>query len=29
MVKISLIGAGSVVFSKQIMVDILSFREFE
>lgn len=29
MIKISLIGAGSVVFSKQLMVDILSFPEFE
>jgi alpha-galactosidase len=29
MVKISLIGAGSVVFSKQLMADILSFPEFE
>ncbi|WP_320127487.1 alpha-glucosidase/alpha-galactosidase [uncultured Sphaerochaeta sp.] len=28
MIKISLIGAGSVVFSKQLMVDILSFPEF-
>jgi alpha-galactosidase len=27
MVKISLIGAGSVVFSKQLMVDILGFPE--
>lgn len=29
MVKISLIGAGSVVFSKQLMADILSFSELE
>ncbi len=29
MVTISLIGAGSVVFSKQLMVDILSFHELE
>lgn len=27
--KVTLIGAGSVVFSKQLMVDILSFQEFE
>lgn len=27
MTKISLIGAGSVVFSKQLMIDILSFSE--
>ena len=29
MATISLIGAGSVVFSKQLMVDILSFKELE
>jgi alpha-galactosidase len=28
MIRISLIGAGSVVFSKQLMVDILNFPEF-
>jgi len=29
MAKISLIGAGSVVFSKQLMVDIMSFPDME
>ncbi len=29
MVTIALIGAGSVVFSKQLMADILSFKELE